>query len=286
MLMLKPLDYHAFMWSLCMLCLLASFGSAATSTALTVIPKLPPGLDALQQTQVSYNFSFGEVVLEQRWGFGGTGTAAWAASNVLATMLSESYFSQHLVKKHLVDLDVERLAISRAEGLKGLSALELGAGLGLVSLAAAKLGMRVTATDGDTAALPLLRMNVRRNYRDGSDGVVRVMNLRWGEPLGEKVDSQPDVVLAADVVYGTDRAARAVWKALLVTLEQLLGPASLLLLAQTRRYRQEDKFFRRLRELFRCTLLPQSALGDDFGSRKAADGGPLFTVTACTAGPS
>merc|ERR1712070_590807 len=149
MLMLKPLDYHAFMWSLCMLCLLASFGSAATSTALTVIPKLPPGLDALQQTQVSYNFSFGEVVLEQRWGFGGTGTAAWAASNVLATMLSESYFSQHLVKKHLVDLDVERLAISRAEGLKGLSALELGAGLGLVSLAAAKLGMRVTATDGD-----------------------------------------------------------------------------------------------------------------------------------------
>jgi len=248
-------------------------------------------LASLQQQQRTFNFTFGKLVLEQRWGSGGTGTAAWAASTVLAFLLSRG--PGHLVAELPGSL-VEGLgAIATTTSWHGIRALELGAGLGLVSLAAARLGMRVTATDGDPAAIPLLRMNVVRNRVDAGsiescptrDGTVGVAHVRWGNTTGlpklcggSSSDPYPDVILAADVVYGNDIQ---VWKALLVTMREIIGPRSLLLLAQTRRYQDEDAFFELLRRRFHCSRLPQAALGE-FGVRKTATGETLFSITACT----
>ena len=78
--------------------------------------------------------------------------------------------------------------------LRGSRVLELGAGLGLPSLAAALRGADVLATDWAEDAVALLRANAARN------GVtLRAEVARWDEP--ERFGSGWDLVLAADVLY-------------------------------------------------------------------------------------
>jgi predicted nicotinamide N-methyase len=74
--------------------------------------------------------------------------------------------------------------------------LELGAGLGLPSLAAALRGGNVLATDWADDAVELLRENAGRN------GIVlRAERVRWDEPQ-PLLDGAPwDLVLCADLVY-------------------------------------------------------------------------------------
>jgi predicted nicotinamide N-methyase len=74
--------------------------------------------------------------------------------------------------------------------------LELGAGLGLPSLAAALRGGNVLATDWADDAVELLRENAGRN------GIVlRAECVRWDEPQ-PLLDGAPwDLVLCADVLY-------------------------------------------------------------------------------------
>ena len=55
----------------------------------------------------------------------------------------------------------------------------------------------------------------------------------------------------------------------------------LVLLAQTRRYRKEDIFFRLLRRAFRCDALPQPCLHASRAGQKTGEGDDLFTVYAC-----
>ena len=73
--------------------------------------------------------------------------------------------------------------------------LELGCGIGLASLVAARIGFAVTATDYYKAAIELLRVNARRN---GVEGVAaRLLDWRqFPHDLG-----QFDVVAASDVLY-------------------------------------------------------------------------------------
>lgn len=78
--------------------------------------------------------------------------------------------------------------------LRGTRVLELGAGLGLPSLAAALRGADVLATDWAEDAVALLRANAERN------GVrLRAEVARWDEPAA--FGSGWDLVLAADVLY-------------------------------------------------------------------------------------
>jgi predicted nicotinamide N-methyase len=78
--------------------------------------------------------------------------------------------------------------------LRGSRVLELGAGLGLPSLAAALRGGDVLATDWAEDAVALLRANAARN------GVrLRAEVARWDEPAA--FGSGWDLVLAADVLY-------------------------------------------------------------------------------------
>jgi predicted nicotinamide N-methyase len=78
--------------------------------------------------------------------------------------------------------------------LRGLRVLELGAGLGLPSLAAALGGADVLATDWAEDAVALLQANAARN-----DIRLRAEVARWDEP--ERFGSGWDLVLAADVLY-------------------------------------------------------------------------------------
>jgi predicted nicotinamide N-methyase len=78
--------------------------------------------------------------------------------------------------------------------LRGRRVLELGAGLGLPSLAAAIGGADVLATDWAEDAVALLRANAARNGIE-----LRVETARWDAP--ERFGAGWDIVLAADVLY-------------------------------------------------------------------------------------
>jgi predicted nicotinamide N-methyase len=78
----------------------------------------------------------------------------------------------------------------------GARVLELGCGLGLPSIVAARAGGRVLATDWSPAAIELLRANAERN---GVSLELEVVSWAAPEPLLERAPF--DLVLAADVLY-------------------------------------------------------------------------------------
>ena len=80
--------------------------------------------------------------------------------------------------------------------LRGARVLELGAGLGLPSLAAALGGADVLATDWAEDAVALLRLNAERN------GIsLRAERVRWDEPEPLLRGAPWDLVLGADLLY-------------------------------------------------------------------------------------
>jgi predicted nicotinamide N-methyase len=101
--------------------------------------------------------------------------------------------------------------------VRGARVLELGAGLGLPSLAAAIGGADVLATDWAGDAVDLLRANAERNAVP-----LRVECVRWDEPEPLLRDAPWDLVLGADLLY-EERNATA-----LRTLLPLLGDDILL----------------------------------------------------------
>lgn len=88
-----------------------------------------------------------------------------------------------------------------AQELEGVRALELGCGLGLPSLAAARAGARVLATDLSPAAVALTAVNAERNgLRRDVDLAVAVAD--WAAPDRLLAAAPWDLVVAADVLYG------------------------------------------------------------------------------------
>lgn len=83
-----------------------------------------------------------------------------------------------------------------AEDLRGTRVTELGCGLAVPSIVAARAGAEVIATDGDIDALDLVRRNAEAN-----DVHVETAALDWADP-DELVERGPfDLVLGADVLY-------------------------------------------------------------------------------------
>jgi predicted nicotinamide N-methyase len=80
--------------------------------------------------------------------------------------------------------------------LRGRRVVELGAGLGLPSLAAALRGAAVLATDWAADADALLEANAARNRIR-----LRAEVVRWDAPALLLRDAPWDLVLAADVLY-------------------------------------------------------------------------------------
>jgi predicted nicotinamide N-methyase len=91
--------------------------------------------------------------------------------------------------------------------------LELGAGLGLPSLAAALGGAKVLATDWAEDAVALLRANAKRNSIR-----LRVKRVRWDAPESILREAPWELVLGADLLYEERNAVQ-----LLELLPQLGG---------------------------------------------------------------
>jgi predicted nicotinamide N-methyase len=91
------------------------------------------------------------------------------------------------------------VALARAldgRALRGAHVLELGCGLGLPSIVAARNGGRVLATDWSRAALELLAENAARN-----DARLQTMLVDWTRPEELLARGPFPLVLAADVLY-------------------------------------------------------------------------------------
>jgi predicted nicotinamide N-methyase len=100
--------------------------------------------------------------------------------------------------------------------LRGLRVVELGCGLAVPSIAAARAGAAVLATDACAEALELVTRNAHAN-----DVPIETATANWAEP-DELVRRAPfDLVLGADVLY--ERAAVA----MLLSLLPRLAPEAL-----------------------------------------------------------
>jgi predicted nicotinamide N-methyase len=99
------------------------------------------------------------------------------------------------------------------DSLDGLRVVELGCGLALPSIAAARAGAVVLATDAERVAVELADRNAREN------GVsIDTAEVDWATP-DELIDLGPfDLVLAADVLYERSSVSR------LLELLPLLAP--------------------------------------------------------------
>jgi len=195
-----------------------------------------------------------------------TGTAIWEASHVLGEWLSRQGERLSSIE------DAGPLVPGRPwKRRKTVVGVELGAGLGLPSLVASHLGVRMVATDGDPAVLELLSQNAKAlNVARGTDHGVRVQELLWGSDfpltrLGLK--RSPGLLLAADVVYASGQAELSAQ--LIATIRALCNRRTLVLLANVRRFpwdhpKGEGKFFAHLDHYFERAEIPQHCLHKEF----------------------
>mmetsp|Transcript_24427 Transcript_24427/g.79892 ORF Transcript_24427/g.79892 Transcript_24427/m.79892 type:complete len:327 (+) Transcript_24427:75-1055(+) len=190
--------------------------------------------------------------IEQVIGGSDTGSVLWSGSVVLAELIGARAATFGIVP--------------------GSTAIELGAGLGLVSIVASCLGARVVATDGDESIQPVAKRNVLLNQRlqdvagsqSGSEsneggqsgaGSVDVRQLWWGDVAAARALGSFDTVLGSDLVYGTDGivgpvAREASFAALLCTMWLLSHENTTLVLTYRERKPIEARFFTMLWEQF------------------------------------
>jgi predicted nicotinamide N-methyase len=114
-------------------------------------------------------------------------------------LIDEAAFDEEEFLPYWAELWASGLALAHhvaALELSGLRVLELGCGLGLPALAAARRGAEVLATDWAEDAIELLRRNAERN------GVfLRLGRVRWSEPEALLRAAPWDLVLGADLLY-------------------------------------------------------------------------------------
>jgi predicted nicotinamide N-methyase len=114
-------------------------------------------------------------------------------------LIDEEAFGADEFMPYWAELWPSGIALAHVVGEQDLAdrrVLELGAGLGLPSLAAALRGANVLATDWADEAVALLRENAARN------GVaLRAERVRWDEPAPLLAEAPWDLVLGADLLY-------------------------------------------------------------------------------------
>lgn len=124
-------------------------------------------------------------------------------TNALLEAIDPATFAEDERLPYWADLWTSSLELARwclEDGnLKNTRVLELGCGLGLGGIAAAKAGARVTFSDYENSALDFSRCNARRNLpSDVYDQQLDFLQLDWRtlpplEPF--------DVIIGADIVY-------------------------------------------------------------------------------------
>jgi predicted nicotinamide N-methyase len=114
-------------------------------------------------------------------------------------LLSEEAFEREEYLPYWAELWASGLALAHdlsMRSLRGKRTLELGCGLGLPSIAAARAGGRVLATDWSPDALRATAENAARNGVD-----VETMLCSWAKPAAIVERAPWDLVLASDVLY-------------------------------------------------------------------------------------
>jgi predicted nicotinamide N-methyase len=139
-------------------------------------------------------------------------------------LLSEEAFEREEFLPYWAELWASGLALAHdlsMRSLRGKRTLELGCGLGLPSIAAARAGGRVLATDWSPDALSATAENAARN------GVaVETLLCSWAEPAAIVERAPWDLVLASDVLYERRNADQ-----LLVLLPRLVDERGRVLIA-------------------------------------------------------
>ncbi|KAF1795356.1 S-adenosyl-L-methionine-dependent methyltransferase [Phytophthora cactorum] len=146
--------------------------------------------------------------------------------------------------------------------VKGNRVIELGCGPGLVGVVAGHLEPKsIVITDGDPASVALTQRNIKVN--DLSEEVCTAEEYLWGE-LGHHLvsgNAHYDVILGADIVACPYASA---FEALMVSLQEMAGPQTLVLLAYKKRQNSEEKFFEEFEKVFEIAQIDQSELHADF----------------------
>jgi predicted nicotinamide N-methyase len=143
-------------------------------------------------------------------------------------LLSEEAFEHEEFLPYWAELWASAVALAHdvsLRSLRGKRTLELGCGLGLPSIAAARAGGRVLATDWSPDAVFATAANAQRN-----DVRLETLECSWAapEPLVER--GPWDLVLASDVLYERRNAGL-----MLRLLPQLVGERGLVLIADPQR---------------------------------------------------
>ncbi|XP_008302986.1 protein N-lysine methyltransferase METTL21A [Stegastes partitus] len=180
-----------------------------------------PALSKLQNSSAEFRFANHDLRLSQDWKKLGVAAVVWDAAVVLCMYLE------------LGEVEVN-----------GKSAIELGAGTGLVGIVAALLGAKMTITDREPA-LDFLSANVKANLPADSQSSAVVSELTWGEGLERYPAGGYDLVLGADIVYLEDT-----FEPLLQTLEHLCSDATVVLLSCKIRYERDTNFLSMLKQRF------------------------------------
>ena len=120
------------------------------------------------------------------------------------------------------------------ESLAGRTVLELGCGVGLAGIAAARAGATVMLTDYEKDALTFAGWNADANLSAGQRSRVILRHCDWRAPGSPGVF---DVLLGADIVY-----ERGAFAPLLRLFRQTLAPRGYALLAEPDRAMGRDFF--------------------------------------------
>jgi len=143
-------------------------------------------------------------------------------------LLSEESFEHEEFLPYWAELWASGVALAHdlsLRSLRGKKTLELGCGLGLPSIAAARSGGRVLATDWSPDAVLAAGANAERN------GVqIETLVCSWGEPQAIVERGPWDLVLASDVLYERRNA-----NLLLRLLPRLVDARGLVLIADPQR---------------------------------------------------
>jgi predicted nicotinamide N-methyase len=114
-------------------------------------------------------------------------------------LITEEAFEREEFLPYWAELWTSAVALAHdvsMRALRGRHTLELGCGLGLPSIAAARAGGRVLATDWSPDAIEATAANAARNGVD-----VETLRCAWGEPEAIVARAPWQLVLAADVLY-------------------------------------------------------------------------------------
>ena len=114
-------------------------------------------------------------------------------------LLTEEAFDHEELLPYWAELWPSSVALAKAvagRSLRGARTLELGCGLGLVSIAAALAGGRVLATDWSAESVRFAAANAEHNGAH-----VRTAVVDWGEPDAILAEAPWQLVLGSDVLY-------------------------------------------------------------------------------------